>query len=154
MDGLYSSCYFQVNQSLYRWYGDCSKNANHNGYHHDLFNSLAKMSYLWFFSISFNFTLWSAGTAKSTILQVLFFVDYYKFWLAGWDSMIRLFLKILEELVHSFFHNSSLVVHLAFFRMVTFHFVVQFPVNSLTHTVVSSLILIILVLASLSHQQR
>ena len=30
-----------------------------------------------FFSLSFNFTLWSDGTAKSTILQVLFFVDYY-----------------------------------------------------------------------------
>ena len=38
---------------------------------HSFINSLAG-TYL-FFSLSFNFTLWSARTAKSTILQVLFF---------------------------------------------------------------------------------
>ena len=38
------------------------------------FNSLARSSYLSFFSVSFNFTLWSAGIAKSTILQVLFII--------------------------------------------------------------------------------
>ena len=37
------------------------------------FNSLARSRYLSFFSLSFNFTLWSAGTAKSTILQVLLY---------------------------------------------------------------------------------
>ena len=36
------------------------------------FNSLARSRYLSFFSHSFNFTLWSARTAKSTILRVLF----------------------------------------------------------------------------------
>ena len=42
--------------------------------------------YLFFFSLSFNFNLWSAGTAKSTILQVLFFdVSYYKVWTSGRD---------------------------------------------------------------------
>ena len=44
------------------------------------FNSLAKARYLSFFSHSFSFILWSSGTAKSTILQILFFfffVDYY-----------------------------------------------------------------------------
>ena len=40
---------------------------------HSLFNSLARSRYLSFFSYSFSFILWSAGTAKSTILQVLFF---------------------------------------------------------------------------------
>ena len=40
---------------------------------HSIFNSLAKLRYLSFFSLSFRFTLWSAGTAKSTILQILFF---------------------------------------------------------------------------------
>ena len=40
---------------------------------HGLFNSLARSRYLSFFSHSFSFILWSAGTAKSTILQVLFF---------------------------------------------------------------------------------
>ena len=47
------------------------------------FNSLARSRYLSRFSHSFSFILWSAGTAKSTILQIFFFfffvvVDYYK----------------------------------------------------------------------------
>ena len=37
------------------------------------FNSLARSRYLSFFSHYFSFILWSAETAKSTILQVLFF---------------------------------------------------------------------------------
>ena len=40
---------------------------------HSFFNSQARSRYLSFFSESFSFILWSAGTAKSTILQVLFF---------------------------------------------------------------------------------
>ena len=40
---------------------------------HIFSNSLARSWYLSFFSLSFNFTLWSAETAKATILQVLFF---------------------------------------------------------------------------------
>ena len=40
---------------------------------HSFFNSLARSRYLSFFSHSFSFILWSAGTAKSAILQVLFF---------------------------------------------------------------------------------
>ena len=39
---------------------------------HSFFNSLARSRYLSFFSLSFRFILWSAGTAKSTILQSLF----------------------------------------------------------------------------------
>ena len=38
---------------------------------HYFFNSLARSRYLSFFSHSFSFILWSAGTAKSTILQIL-----------------------------------------------------------------------------------
>ena len=40
---------------------------------HSFFNSLAKSRYLSFLSFSFRFILWSAGTAKCTILQILFF---------------------------------------------------------------------------------
>ena len=40
---------------------------------HSFFNSLVRSRYLFFFSLSFRFILWSAGTAKSTILQILFF---------------------------------------------------------------------------------
>ena len=39
---------------------------------HSFFNSLARSRY--FLSHFFSFILWSAGTAKSTILQVLFFL--------------------------------------------------------------------------------
>ena len=41
---------------------------------HSFFNSLARSRYLSFFSHSFSFILWSAGTAKSRILQVLSFL--------------------------------------------------------------------------------
>ena len=41
---------------------------------HSFFNSLARSRDLSFFSPSFSFILWSAGTTKSTILQVLFFL--------------------------------------------------------------------------------
>ena len=41
---------------------------------HSLFNSLARSRYLSFFSLSFRFILWSVGTAKSTILQILLFI--------------------------------------------------------------------------------
>ena len=46
---------------------------------HSFFNSLARSLYLSFSSLSFRFILWSAGTAKSTIWQILFFffVDYF-----------------------------------------------------------------------------
>ena len=40
---------------------------------HSFFNSLTRSRYLSFCSHSFSFLLWSAGTAKSTILQVLSF---------------------------------------------------------------------------------
>ena len=55
---------------------------------HSFFNSLARSRYLSFFSLCFRFILWSAGTAKSTILQILFFlffVDYYEVWSSEQD---------------------------------------------------------------------
>ena len=41
---------------------------------HSFFNPLARSKYLCFFLLSFRFILWSAGTAKSTILQILFLI--------------------------------------------------------------------------------
>ena len=41
---------------------------------HSFFNSLARLRYLSFFSHSYRFILWSVGTGKSTILQILFFL--------------------------------------------------------------------------------
>ena len=40
---------------------------------HSYFISLARSRYLSFFSLSFRFILWSVGTAKSSILQILVF---------------------------------------------------------------------------------
>ena len=40
---------------------------------HSFFNSLASLRYLSLFSHSLSFIQWSTGTAKSTILQILFF---------------------------------------------------------------------------------
>ena len=39
---------------------------------HSFFNSIARSRYLSFISLFFRFILWSTGTAKSTILQILF----------------------------------------------------------------------------------
>ena len=48
---------------------------------HSFFSSLARSWYLSFFSHYFSFILWSAGTAKSTVRQLLFFfVDYHYVW--------------------------------------------------------------------------
>ena len=99
-DGPLSSHYFQVLHSLKQSFGVCTKNTNYNWYNRHFhvsqvfFNSLPKSRYLSFFPLSFNFTLWAAATAKSTILQVLlffilfiylflFFVDYYKIGSSG-----------------------------------------------------------------------
>ena len=58
-----------------------------------VFISQARSWYLSFFSLSFKFTLWSAGTAKFTIMQVLFFC-YYNIWSSSRDLVIRLYFKI------------------------------------------------------------
>ena len=51
---------------------------------HSFFNSQARSRYLCLFSHSFNSTLWSAGTAKSTVLQVLFFLFIIRFGRLAW----------------------------------------------------------------------
>ena len=65
---------------------------------HSFFNSLARSRYLFLFSPSFSFILWSAGTAKSTISQILFFffISFFFFrWLLKslvfWSSLSDLF---------------------------------------------------------------
>ena len=53
---------------------------------HSFFNSLARSRYLSFFSHSFRFILWSAGTGKSTILQILFLLlIIMRSWSSGRD---------------------------------------------------------------------
>ena len=110
---------------------------------HSFCNSLVSSRYLSFFSLSFNFTLWSTGTAKSTILQIFVVVDYYKIWSSGWDQVICLFLKISEKFVRLILEDRFWLEHMPFVRMIKFKFLLQFPVDYLAHLVVSSLILLL-----------
>ena len=54
---------------------------------HSFFNSLARSRYLSFFSPSFRFILWSAGTAKSSILQIVFFCCWLLWGLVFWPGL-------------------------------------------------------------------
>ena len=59
---------------------------------HSFFNSLARSRYLSLFSHSFSLILWSARTAKSTILQIFFFcwlLLALVFWLRLGDPFVR-----------------------------------------------------------------
>ena len=74
------------------------------------FSSLARSRYISLFSHSFSFILLSAGTAKSTILQIILFffffffvVDYYKLWSSGRDWGIRLYTKVPKEFARVIF---------------------------------------------------
>ena len=75
--------FFQALHSLYQSWGDCTKSINYN-WHHSHFHlpQFFRSSYLSFFSLSFNFTPWSTGTAKSTI-KVLFSFLFFSFFLLG-----------------------------------------------------------------------
>ena len=78
LDSHDSSHYFHVIQSLYQSSGYCIKSTNYYWYNRNFhvpqfFNYLARSRYLSLFALSFNLTLWSAGTANSTILQVVSF---------------------------------------------------------------------------------
>ena len=57
---------------------------------YSFFSSLARSRYLSFVSHSFSFILWSAGTAKSTILQVLFFCCFCCWLVLGLVLWLRL----------------------------------------------------------------
>ena len=61
---------------------------------HSFFNSLARSRYLSFFSLSFRFILWSAGTAKSTILQIFFFFCWLLWGLVFWPGIIIIIIII------------------------------------------------------------
>ena len=92
---------------------------------HSFFQFPRKILYLSFFSLSFNFTHWSAGTAKSTILQALFFVDYYKVWSSGRLTVIRCSvcnLKSQWSLFVSIFWNDAWLCVCHWFVWSTFNF--------------------------------
>ena len=85
---------------------------------HSFFNSLARSRYLSLFSHYFSFILWSAGTVKSTILKILFFVDNYKTWSSGRDLVICLYSP--RGVYECHFLGQFWVVHIPFVGMVYF----------------------------------
>ena len=120
-----------------------------------IFSSLARFSYVSLFSLSFNFTLWSAGAATSTIRQVFCFffnfVQLHLVWSSGRDSVICLHLKIQEEYVRIILQNVFWVVNIPLVSMVRFQFLAQFPIDHLTHAVVTRYILSLGLLAAFTY---
>ena len=107
---------------------------------HSLFNFLARLRYLSFFSYSFRFILWSAWTAKTTILQILFFL-----WIiisSGLLVVIRGSVFMLKYHAYHFLGQPP-VVHIPFICMVKFKFITRFPVDHIVDPIVSCLILLL-----------
>ena len=117
---------------------------------HSFFNSQARSKYLSFFSLSFSFILWSAGPAKSTILQILFLllIIMRSGLLAGirWSVCI---LKSHRSLCESFSRTGCASNFLgkapgcAYVCMVELKFPAHFPVDHLADPVVSRLVLLL-----------
>ena len=84
---------------------------------HSFFNSLARSRYLSFFSYSFSFIQWSAGTAKSTILQILLY-NYFLVYLKEWRfllSLIHCFCQVWKQINSKMRLNMCLLPVLFFF---------------------------------------
>ena len=110
---------------------------------HSFFNSLARSRYLSFFSHSFSFILWSAGTAKSTILQVLFFwwlILSLVFWPRLGDPCVCRS-PIGVYVCH--FLGQVLGCEYTIFCMVKFKFLEHLPVDHLAFPIMSSLIFLL-----------
>ena len=109
---------------------------------HSFSHSLARSGYLSFFSLSFSFILWSAGTGKATILQVFFFFcDYFKVWTSGRDLVTSLYVQVLWEFVCLILQDRCWIEHIIYVHMVKFKFLAHFQEGHLSRPVVSSLIL-------------
>ena len=103
------------------------------------FNSLARSTYLSFFSLSVNFILWPAGTVTSINRQVLFFL-----------LIIARSVRLAEIWWSFFIWKFQRSLGVSFFRIDTRFYLcylsissilAQFPVDPLPHSVLSSFIL-------------
>ena len=106
-------------------------------------NSLAKSRYLSFFSLSFSFILWPAGTAKLIILEMFFFF----FPLLGLVFCPNLGDPCICQsplgVFMYYFLGRVLVVHMPFVCMIKFKFLTHHPEDHLAHPVFSSLIFLL-----------
>ena len=104
---------------------------------HSFFSSLVISRYLSFFSISFNFTQWLIGTAKSTVLQVLIFlliiIEFGRLGKIKWS----VWMSKSERSLCVILQDWCWVVHIQLVRMIKLKFLAQFPVDHITHSVVS-----------------
>ena len=109
-------------------------------FHSFFFNSLARSKYLCFFSHSFSFILWSAETAKTTILQILFLL-----WIiirSGPLAEIRWSVGMSKShwSLCIIFWDRCWVVNIPFVCMVKFEFLAHLPVDHLANPVMSNLV--------------
>ena len=116
-----------------------------------------RSTYLSVFSLSFNFfSVVCRGSKIYNSASCIFFVvvvdDYYKIWSSGRDYMIRLYHKLLLVSLRFILQERFWVVHIPFVYMVKFKFLAHFPVDPLSHPVLSSLTLLLLSFGSFSHQ--
>ena len=142
LDGLYLSSYFQVsclftNPLEIVTCAPITCGITVTFMFNNFYSSLARSTYLSFFSPSFNFILWSTGLEKSTIQQVLFFLLNIT-----WSGRLT---KIRWSVCISKSQRSFCVwfVHITLLRMITFKFLVQFPVVHLSYLVMSSVIFLL-----------
>ena len=104
------------------------------------FNFLVRSRYLSFFSHSFSFILWSAGTAKSKILQVLFFLlIIIRF---GFQTEIRWSVCTSKSIEVYVCHILGQVLDCAYTICSYGQIFAQFPVDHLADPVVSRHILL------------
>ena len=109
---------------------------------HCFFQFLCKVQvliYLFFF-LQFYLMVFQDGKVHNSA-SYLFFVDYHQVWSSSRYLVIRLNLKILENFMRLVLQDRFWFVHIPFIRMVKFQFIALFPVDHLTHSVVSCLIL-------------
>ena len=92
LDGFHSSSYFQVLQSLYQTFSDCTKSTNYDWYNHYFhvlqffqFPSKVQVLILLFAFFQFYSVLSQVSKVHNLASFLSFFADYYKVWSSGWD---------------------------------------------------------------------
>ena len=111
---------------------------------HSFLNFLARSKYSSLFLLSLIFPLWSADTAKSTTVQVLF-LYFFIITRLGLLTGIRWYVCISKSrrILCLILLDRIWFVHIRFGRMVKFQFLAQLPVDLLSHPVVSSLFVLV-----------
>ena len=140
MDGLQSSSYFQVLQSLYQFFSDYTNCTSYNWYHHHFhipqffwFPSKVKVliHLFTFFQLYFVVSQDSKVHNSTSSLFLLIIIR------SNHMTKIRWSVCIPEEFVHLILQDRFWVVHIPFACMVKFKLLAQLPVDHLAHPVIS-----------------